>query len=70
MNKEECMQQIFEKLLEIRKIYLEFNPKGSYLNLAFSDKSVNFNNAHWEGGDDEDAPIWFFRAMEDIEDEV
>ena len=65
MDREECERLICEKLIEIQKIYKEYNPKGEYLNLTIFNEGVSFNNARWKGGEDEDKPINYLWRRED-----
>lgn len=49
MNRKECEKLIFQKLKEIKDIYLKYNPKGEYLSLCFMKHEDNelyftFNN--------------------------
>ena len=72
MNKVECEQQIKEKLLEIKDIYTQYNPKGDYLTLTVFDDSLHFWNKYYdEEGPDAENPInyWEFFGEEDNEDE-
>lgn len=59
MTKQECEQQILEKLKEIADIAKEYNPNTDYLDLHFR-LSINvaaFNNENW--GKDEEKPLDF-----------
>ena len=62
MNRKECEKLIFQKLKEIKDIYLEYNPKGEYLSLSIiveKNKSyLSFNNRYYE--EDKKKPIDFF----------
>jgi hypothetical protein len=69
MNREECEKLITEKLLEIRKIYKEYNPNGDYLTAHITNNHVDFNNEYWEGGNDEEKPIDVIITTE-VENEV
>ena len=52
MNKKQCEKLILEKLKEIGDIYLQYNPKGDYLNLCFMNEDnelyFSFNNSYTE----------------------
>ena len=68
MNKKQCEKLILEKLKEIGDIYLQYNPKGDYLNLCFMKDEDNelyfsFNNSYAEK--DQSKPINFTRFEKD-----
>lgn len=69
MTKQECEQKILTNLMEIANVYMQYNPDGDYLDLAFiasSDGvSYMFNNAHKV---DEDKRISFFHHVENKKD--
>ena len=66
MNKEKCEDMIIRKLLEIEKIYKEYNPDGDYLTMHISNTAISANNSHWIGGKDAGRPINIFELMEDL----
>lgn len=53
MNKEELTREIARRLKEIRELYYEEYPDGDFLDLYFRRNVVSFNNAYWEGAEDE-----------------
>ena len=57
MTREELQNAIYEKLMEIQKLYSKEYPKGKYLSLVILEDTVMFNNENWNEGADEDYPI-------------
>ena len=49
MNREECENQILEKLKEIKDIAKQYDKSEEfYLDMTILDNSIHLNNAHWE----------------------
>lgn len=76
LTRKECEAKILEKLKEIEKIVLEYNPDNKYLVMSVRDTVFNANNDYWLNDDGSknsgtDKPIDFviFRNEEDEEDE-
>lgn len=71
MTRQECENAIFEKMLEIVKIYHGYHPNGQYLTLTFmgnhSKTWVGFNNSYWSGGEDEEIQISFAETRNEEE---
>ena len=63
MTREELQNAIYEKLMEIQKLYSKEYPQGKYLSLAILEDAVMFNNAHWDDGDDKDYPIDMWKRV-------
>lgn len=67
MNKKQCEKLILKKLKEIKDIYLQYNPKGDYLNVFFMKEDnelyFGFNNSYTEK--DQSKPINFARFEKD-----
>ena len=57
MTREELQNAIYEKLMEIQKLYSKEYPKGKYLSLVILEDTIMFNNENWNEGADEDYPI-------------
>lgn len=61
MNRKECEKLIFQKLKEIKDIYLEYNPKGEYLSLSIivekNKAYLSFNNQYY--GEDKKSLLIF-----------
>ena len=53
MTREELTKEIARRLKEIRELYYEEYPDGDFLDLYFRRNVVSFNNAYWEGAEDE-----------------
>ena len=63
MTREELQNAIYEKLMEIQKLYSKEYPKGKYLSLAILEDTIMFNNENWKGADDEDYPISMWKYI-------
>ena len=49
MNREECENQILEKLKEIKNIVKQYDKsKELYLTMTIAEDCIFINNAHWE----------------------
>ena len=49
MTREECENQILEKLKEIRNIVRQYDKSGElYLSMTIHDERMDLNNAYWE----------------------
>ena len=49
MNREECENQILEKLKEIKAIAKKYDKSEElYLSMTITDDSIAMSNAHWE----------------------
>ena len=49
MNREECENQILEKLKELKDIAKKYDKSEElYLSISIYDDSISINNAHWE----------------------
>lgn len=65
MDRRECEKLIYKKLEEIREIYRQYNPDGTYISIQINDDAVDdgeyiqFNNRHWKGGEDENKPLYY-----------
>ena len=66
MDRSECEELLVRKVLEIRRIYKEYNPDGDYLTMHVSNTAISINNSHWIGGKDAGRPINVFELMEDL----
>lgn len=55
MKREECEKQIRDLMIQIRDVYKEYNPDGTYLSLAIVGDTLIANNKFY--GDDADHPI-------------
>ena len=66
MDRAECEELLVRKVLEIRRIYKEYNPDGDYLTMHVSNIAISINNSHWIGGKDAGRPINVFELMEDL----
>lgn len=68
MKREKCEKLILEKLKEINDIYLEYNPKGEYLNLSIiveKNKSyLSFNNQYYEEDKKNPIDVWVVKIKE------
>ena len=63
MTREELQNAIYEKLIEIQKLYSKVYPKGKYLSLVILEDTVMFNNENWNEGADEDYPISMWKYI-------
>ena len=49
MNREECENQILEKLKEIKDIAKQYDKSEElYLSISINDDSISINNVYWE----------------------
>lgn len=48
MTRQETEAKIMEHLMEIKKIYHEYNPSGAYLTMSILHNHVNVNNEYWD----------------------
>lgn len=55
MDREVVENQIFEKVMEIKKLYEKYNRNGKYLSISIVGENVHVNNAYW--CEDRDKPI-------------
>ena len=55
MNREQCEKKIRDLMMRIDKVYHEYNPKGTYLNLSIVDDNLMANNRYYS--DDADHPL-------------
>lgn len=78
MDRRECEKLIYKKIEEIREIYRQYNPEGTYISIQINDDAVDdgeyiqFNNRHWKGGKDENKPLnysTFTRKLEEQEND-
>lgn len=53
MTREELTKEIAKRLKDIRELYYLVYPEGDFLALYFRRNVVSFNNAYWEGAEDE-----------------
>ena len=58
MNREECEAKILDKCREIRELYRQYNPTGTYLSMTIVDDSIRFWNEYYNK--DADKPINFW----------
>lgn len=78
MTRKECQKKIFDLMLEIVKVYHEYNPDGQYLALQYNCENdddvhyIQFNNRCWpamdgdQPGEDYEKPIdWSSLEMEE-----
>lgn len=61
MNEIELSERIYEKLLEIREMYLQAYPKGDYLSLDILKPSCEI--IMFDNNQDKDFPIDFWRKL-------
>lgn len=64
MTREELTKEIGKRVKDIRELYYSVYPEGDYLSLFFRKNSISFNNEHWEGGEDENYPIDYWKGDE------
>lgn len=58
MSRQECESKIFDLLMEIKRVYNEYNPSGNYLALCFGEEEfVNIANRYY--GEDSEKPIHY-----------
>lgn len=55
MTRQECEQQILDKMKEISDLYLQYNPTGKYLAVFYTENGISANNQYWE--EDKNLPI-------------
>lgn len=58
MTKKQLIECIASRLKEIRDLYYEEYPEGSYLTLFIHDGKISFNNEYWS--EDKNNPIDYF----------
>lgn len=61
MKRAECEKQIRDLMLQIDKVYHEYNPEGTYLSLSIVDGNLMANNRYYS--DDADHPIDMFKVI-------
>lgn len=68
MDREQAEKRIRDLLVEIGRISKEYGTKD-YLDLVVCTEAgyVRFNNRHWEGGEDEDAPLDYYDCVIDFD---
>lgn len=60
MTRQEAEQRILEKLIEIVKIYKEYDENGEVLNMAYDNNDIFCFNKHWEVAN----PIYIYKNLE------
>lgn len=55
MKREECEKQIRDLMIQIYKVYHEYNPDGKYISMFIMDDDLFMNNAYYS--DDADHPL-------------
>lgn len=66
MTREELTKEIAKRLKDIRELYYLVYPEGDFLALYFRRNVVSFNNAYWEGAEDEGFLITYNENEEGI----
>ena len=62
---ENLEKAIYEKLKEVEELYHREYPEGRYLSVAIMDRAISFNNRRWQGGEDENFPLDFWRPNDE-----
>ncbi len=62
MTKEELIQEIADKVNEIRELYLKEYPQGDYLTITIWKNGISFNNTYYD--EDSDFPIDYSEYIE------
>lgn len=55
MTRKQCEKKIRALMIQIDKVYHEYNPEGTYLNLSIVDDNLMANNSYYS--DDADHPL-------------
>ena len=55
MTRKQCEKKIRDLMIQIDKVYHEYNPEGTYLNLSIVDDTLMANNSYYS--DDADHPL-------------
>lgn len=55
MKREECEKQIKDLMIQIRDVYMKYNPGGDYLTLSIMGDTLMANNMDY--ADDADHPL-------------
>ena len=61
MTREQCEKKIRHLMIQIDKVYHEYNPEGTYLNLSIVDDNLMAHNSYYS--DDADHPIDMFHVI-------
>lgn len=48
MTRKQAEKKTRDKLVEILKIYKEYDPEGDYLTLSYGETCISFNNSYWK----------------------
>ena len=59
MNRKETEQALIQKMEEMTELYLQYNPDGQYLSMAYVSGNLHINNSYY--GKDSARPINAFR---------
>lgn len=65
MTREQCENKILDLMIQIDKVYHEYNPYGKYLSMFILDDCVNMNNSFY--ADDADCPLDMHYVIESRE---
>ena len=65
MERKECEEKMMEKLKEIVDIYKQYNPKGDYLSMCYTEFGIMINNEFYSN--DKEKPINIFLGVDEYE---
>ena len=60
MTREQCEKKIRDLMIQIDKVYHEYNPEGTYLSLCIVGDFVRVNNSYYSDDADADHPLDMF----------
>ena len=61
MTREQCEKKIRDLMIQIDKVYQEYNPEGTYLSLCIVGDFARVNNSYYsDDSDDADHPLDMF----------
>ena len=65
MERKEFEEKMMEKLKEIVNIYKQYNPKGDYLGMCYTEFGMMINNEYY--AKDQETPINIFLGVDEYE---